>query len=1033
MQPTLLMSNKNEDEILKVEYEDISIVKSKIDDLALKYDSNPNLLFLAAACITLTKYTNSTKIFIKVKSKIDEDSREFPLRFNDEDRKRTVYDYIANLMDLYSNSEHAYEQLNQFDENSYFSYVFNDLEEDAENSLIVEESSNLYLLKFRFDANKYTFSYIHSFLRSIKWVLDQFSIADTSSVGFGDGVADDSKLRIEDIALRDEVPPLKYELKRNPLVNVLLEDQANKTPGKIALRTCGEEYTFKQVNDEANRIANALIKRGIQKGSTISFMLARNKTLITTFLGIIKAGCVAIPLDMNYPIERINYIRNDSNSRYIITNESIDVAINPQDLINEGDPTCPDVELKVDDPIFILYTSGSTGNPKGVISTHCGISNLTSVHIKNRFKSLLSISSIAFDISEEDILVALTNDKELIFASDDEIKDIVLLSDLIERTKPEFVNLTPSRVLSYLQVPEFRKAIKQFKGMGCGGEQFTKNVYESIKEYADIDIYNGYGPLETSLTSNSKKIENPDFITNGKPIHNYVTDVRDIDGKLLPYGVIGELYIGGIGVSKGYLNLEEKTKEAFISLNGLPYYKSGDYAIQLPSDEIIIKGRVDNQIKLRGQRVDPEDIEQVIVKYPEIQNAIVLLHEISNEKHLCAYFTSETKIDISDLKDYLEKFLSQYMIPTFFIQLDKFPETPSGKIDRKSFPKPELSTENAKPTNDIERRVYDFCKNILGHDNFGVTDNLFKLGFTSLRLMELNSEIYHEFGIHLKHVDLMNNPTIRNLSKLIDGKTFTEEIEKAKSRISNEYPMSSQQKRLYVLYRKNPSLTNYNLPKVRTLETSIDIAKLETDLLLRIKVIEFNGDNYIFRDMYHAIGDQISLDLLYGKIKDAYYDKPLEGNDVQYKDYSLWVLKQQALEEDYWKNKEISDYGTILATDFKRSLNQTFNGNRISYEFDKKIIEKLARENNTTIYQLLLSQFIVLLHKYTDESVIQIGTVTSGRTHPSLEKAMGMFVNTLPFIQSISGKDTVRETLIKNGEELAKLFANQNFSIEQNN
>ena len=165
-------------------------------------------------------------------------------------------------------------------------------------------------------------------------------------------------------------------------------------------------------------IANALIKRGITKGSVISFMLARNKTLITTFLGIIKAGCVAVPMDMNYPIERINYIRKNSDSKYIITYESLENSINPQDLINEGNKSFPIVSLKADDPIFILYTSGSTGKPKGVVLTHCGISNLISVHIKNNYEKLLSISSIAFDISEEDILVSLTNGKELIFAND---------------------------------------------------------------------------------------------------------------------------------------------------------------------------------------------------------------------------------------------------------------------------------------------------------------------------------------------------------------------------------------------------------------------------------------------------------------------------------------------------------------------------------------------------------------------------------------------------------------------------------------
>ena len=1081
MQPSVLMFNKNDDNISKMEYVYISIIKSKIDDLTSKHDLDQNLLFLAATCITLTKYANSTQIFIKTKSRINGKSVEVPLKFNDENRKRSVIDYIANLCDYFSNPKSNDESLRELANQDHFNYVYNDLkDDDSSTSLIIDESSRQYLLKLRFDANKYTSSYAYSFLRSIKRVLNQFV---TCEIG---------NLKVEDIALRDEKPPIKYELKRSPLVNELLENQANKTPEKVALITCGKEYTFKQVNDEANRIANALINRGIEKGSTISLMLARDKTLITTFLGIIKAGCVAIPLDMNFPPERINYIRKNSDSEYIITRQSLDGAIDPQDLIDEGDAGFPEVDLKADDPIFLLYTSGSTGNPKGVISTHCGISNLTATHIKNNYRRLLSIASISFDISEEDILLSMTNDIELVFANDDEIRDIVLLAHLLEETRPEFVNLTPSRLLSYLQVPEFKSAIRHFKGIGCGGEQFTRNIYDSIKECADIEIYNGYGPLETSLTSNSKKILNPDFITNGKALFNYVTDVRDIDDKLLPYGVIGQLYIGGIGVSKGYYNMEEKTKEVFISLNGLPYYKSGDYAIELPSGEMIIKGRIDNQIKLRGQRVDPEEIEQVMVRYGEINNAVVMIHEINNENHLCAYFTCKSPVDIDDLRKHLERFLSEYMVPTFIIQLDGFPETPSGKIDRKMLPKPATDTENVKAANDLEKAIYDFCRDILNHDSFGVTDNLFKLGFTSLTLMKLNSDIYHEFNINLKHIDLMNNPTVRKLSKLIEGNASTDEIEKATPSVTGKYPMSSQQERLYVLYRKNPDLTNYNLPNVVRLKKSIDIGRLEdainkvieaeeilrtslhvedgkyiqkihkerpikvdsikleenediyevmvqniqpfrleTDPLLRIKAIEFNGETYIFRDMHHAIGDQISNDLLYDKIKKAYNDEPFTTNEIQYKDYAFWVKSQQAKEADYWKNRKLSEYGTVLMSDFERPLNMTFNGSKIAYNLDKEIIEKQARNNNTTVYKLLLLQFCVLLHKYTDESNIQIGTVTSGRTHPVLKKTLGMFVNTLPFAQTICGRDTLKETLMKTEEELANLFANQDYSIEQ--
>ena len=1064
---TLLPYNKQDNNGISIISDSISIKKSLIDDLCYKHDLDLDSLILAATCITLTKFINDTEILIYVDNSI--------LHFNDENRDRTVIDYIENI------KKHFINPSKQLDIENHFNFCHVGFDADEYNTtLFVGETSNLYSLKLRFDENKYTNSYINSFLRSIKKVLNQF-------MEYGI-----DRLKIEDIALRDENKKPEFKLIRNPLVNELLENQAKKTPEKIALRCCCESYTFRQINDEANRIANALIKRGIRKGSKISFMLPRNKTLITTFLGIIKAGCVAIPIDMNFPDKKIDYIRKNADSKYVITFESTESAINPQDLINEGNVGFPEVDLKADDPIFMLYTSGSTGNPKGVVLTHCGISNLISVHIKNNYKKLLSISSIAFDISEEDILVALTNDKELIFADDDEINDIVLLSRLIERTKPEFVNLTPSRLLSYVQVPEFAQALKQFKAIGCGGEPFTKNVFESIKKYADIDIYNGYGPLETSLTSNSKKIENPDFITNGKPLLNYITDVRDIDGKLLPYGVMGELYIGGVGVSKGYYKMEERTDNAFISINGVNYYKSGDYAVQLPSDEIIIKGRVDNQIKLRGQRVDPEEIEQVILKYPNISNCVVAVHEWGHENHLCAYFTSKINIDTNDLKNFLKDILSSFMVPTFFMQLDKIPETPNGKIDRKMLPKPKLNTENELPVNNFERMLYNSCSNILNHDDFGVTDNLFKLGFTSLTLMKLNSDIYHEFHITLKHADLMDNPTIRNISNLLRNSTSIENIEKIKPSKSNIYPMSSQQKRLYVIWTNNPELTNYNLTNVIKLENTLDINKLEkainevidaeeilrtsfhmengefiqkihekrpinvdlikvgngddieeilldnvcpfdleNDSLLRFKIIKSNEDTYIFRDIHHIIGDQISNDLLFAKIKDAYYGKSIKGSAVQYKDYTLWVKTQQEKEREYWINRNISDFGTELFSPFKRPLKQTFNGNKISHALDKRIIEKIAKDNNTTVYKLLLSQFIVLLHKYTHENDIQIGTVTSGRTHPELEHTLGMFVNTLPLIQSISIEDTLNESIGKTEKEISDLFTNQNYSIEQ--
>ena len=427
-------------------YESISLNMSLINKLCNDNDFNSNLLVLSATCITLTKFNNSTEISVNV--------NDIPLMFNDENRERLVFDYITNIHKLSQSEE------------SFFNISFNDVDNKYIKLSVFENSLNL-----KFNSDEYTNHYIRSFLKSINRVINQL------------GQYNLKELKIKDISLRDEEPVPDFKLLRNPLVNELLEAQANKTPDKIALRICGESYTFKQINDEANRIANALIKRGFKEQNSIAFLLKREKILITTFLGIIKAGCVAIPLDSNFAPEKLNYIMENSDSKYIITFEDFENSINPNDLIKECDASFPKVNLKPDSVIFLLYTSGSTGKPKGVISTHRGISNLISVHIKTNYKTLLSLSSISFDISEEDILVTLTNGMELIFADDDEINDIVLLSRLIDKTEPEFVNLTPSRLISYLQVPEFCNVFSKFKGIGCGGEPFTKNIYESNKRY----------------------------------------------------------------------------------------------------------------------------------------------------------------------------------------------------------------------------------------------------------------------------------------------------------------------------------------------------------------------------------------------------------------------------------------------------------------------------------------------------------------------------------------------------------------------
>ncbi|WP_296866857.1 condensation domain-containing protein, partial [uncultured Methanobrevibacter sp.] len=327
-------------------------------------------------------------------------------------------------------------------------------------------------------------------------------------------------------------------------------------------------------------------------------------------------------------------------------------------------------------------------------------------------------------------------------------------------------------------------------------------------------------------------------ITVGVPLHNYVTDVRDIDGKLLPLGVMGELYIGGVGVGKGYYNMPEKTEEVFLTIDDIPYYRSGDYAIARRNGEIDIKGRIDNQIKLRGLRIEIGEIESNISKYPSIKQCVVVIKEINNNDHLCAYYVADEKIEVNSLKEFLKDKLTKYMVPTAYMQLDEMPQTPNGKTDLKALPEPELDLEYVKPENETEEKLFEMAVELINTDKFGTTDDLYAIGFTSLILMKFNSLIYEEMQVNLDISSLFNDPTIKKLANEImdssdESSDLDEVVELAKS--MDYLPLTENQLGVYYECAQNPGEIKYTMPTTIRFDSSVDADKLKESA---IKAIE---------------------------------------------------------------------------------------------------------------------------------------------------------------------------------------------------
>ena len=560
---------------------------------------------------------------------------------------------------------------------------------------------------------------------------------------------------------------------------------AKTQPDQEALVACDAAFTYKEMDEVTTRIAAALQHRGVKARDRVALLLPRTSRLILALFGVLKSGAAYIPCDPEYPADRVKLILEDSEARYIITTADrmdtvpADKAINVEDLIAANDEyQVPDITPE--DLAYLIYTSGSTGRPKGVMLHHRGICNYLFGHPANVFANgvltdatrILSVTTISFDAALQDIGTAYYNGKTLIVATEEQANNPLDLARLINEQHINMVSGTPSRWQTWLTSDDFGQAISQVKICRAGGEKFSDQLLGQMRSVTKARIFNCYGPTETTVASNNAELTHAEIVTVGKPQLGVVEFIVDADGNELPVGVVGELYIGGCGVAHGYNNLDEMTRERFVEYHGIRIYKSGDYAKWLPDGNVVILGRTDHQIKLRGLRIELGEIENVMLKVDGMKKVVIMIRKLGGKEHLCAYYTADREIAPDALKAEISKSLTQYMVPTAYLQLAEMPMTPNGKTDVKALPEPVLAISSAyeAPVNDTERTFCDIFADILQMDKVGATDNFFELGGTSLVVTRVIIEA-DKAGIHVAYGDVFANPTPRKLARLVTGET----------------------------------------------------------------------------------------------------------------------------------------------------------------------------------------------------------------------------------------------------------------------
>jgi amino acid adenylation domain-containing protein len=581
-------------------------------------------------------------------------------------------------------------------------------------------------------------------------------------------------------------------------LNQFLSETAKKFPQKIAVSTLNDQITYYDLEFKTNQFAQVLQKLNIKTGDKIGLAIDRSIEMVLTLIGIMKCGAAYLPFDPLYPTERIEYMLEDAKAQYLITSHNyknkfknavkIILIEDILSALSDFDGTEFHHEFNSEDLLYILHTSGSTGKPKGVQITHYNVVNLLlSVQEKFGIKpddKMLAITTISFDIAEVEIFLPLITGAEVMIADKNAVRDAEQLLYLLETQAITFMQATPSGWQMLLDAGWVKKFHIKIL---CGGEPMSKNLATKLLERCD-DLWNVYGPTETTIYSTVHQVKGSDeVISIGKPLNN--TQIYFLDEHLnaVEEGSIGEIYIAGDGVSKGYINNDDLTAQRYLinpfsKDKNAKIYRTGDLGKLLPNGLIQCLGRIDHQVKIRGYRIELEEIEQHLLAQPGINKAIVTAEELQPEnQQLVAYIIPENynpeynyNNEIRAWRKELAHTLPSFMVPSLFHTLEKYPLTPNGKVDRKALSGYlKTFTSTARIYLDARTNEEKIIKNIwtkaLKIDNISITDNFFELGGHSLLAVQIMQKTEAETGVKLPLASLFEHNTIEKIASLISN------------------------------------------------------------------------------------------------------------------------------------------------------------------------------------------------------------------------------------------------------------------------